>query len=363
MWILPKSLMSLCATATAESTSDSIESLALKYEPLLFARSKPLQSKMLLRKWKQGQFLRLRSGMILNPSLGDLFTGRWTSYLEGSLANHSQQQGSGKEATIPATCSHTSLTESGQLDLPLFSSKTSMESSVPNSGKDGEIQQERRFCSMSSANWKEWVTAQRQEYSVRAKSAHHTSESGSSSLAWPTVTVAEAGKISCCPNYGQLGLSNHPEVHGYSVDREKLAKSGRPDQENHSTDGSRPASLETNWITPQVQDHKHSGTNPTANGQRDLLVNQVNWQSPRSCEWKGNGPKSKQQGLCNQVVPEQSATKATGKLNPRWGETLMGLPVGWTMPSCARPVTIEPTNCDCSGTGSSLQQQSALSVC
>jgi hypothetical protein len=36
-----------------------------------------------------------------------------------------------------------------------------------------------------------------------------------------------------------------------------------------------------------------------------------------------------------------------GKLNPRWVETLMGLPVGWVMPSCASPVTIEPMNCDC----------------
>ena len=35
---------------------------------------------------------------------------------------------------------------------------------------------------------------------------------------------------------------------------------------------------------------------------------------------------------------------SAAKLNPRWVETLMGLPVGWTMPSCASPVTIEPTN-------------------
>ena len=37
--------------------------------------------------------------------------------------------------------------------------------------------------------------------------------------------------------------------------------------------------------------------------------------------------------------------QTTGKLNPRWVETLMGLPVGWTMPSCACAVTIAPTNC------------------
>jgi hypothetical protein len=40
----------------------------------------------------------------------------------------------------------------------------------------------------------------------------------------------------------------------------------------------------------------------------------------------------------------------SGKLNPRWVETLMGLPIGWTMPSCTRPVIIAPMNCDCLGT-------------
>jgi hypothetical protein len=34
---------------------------------------------------------------------------------------------------------------------------------------------------------------------------------------------------------------------------------------------------EANWWTPQCQDSKHSGTNPSSNGDRMLLVNQVNW--------------------------------------------------------------------------------------
>jgi hypothetical protein len=46
-----------------------------------------------------------------------------------------------------------------------------------------------------------------------------------------------------------------------------------------------------------------------------------------------------------------------GKLNPRWVETLMGLPIGWTMPSCTRPVTIAPTSCDSSETESCQQPQ------
>jgi hypothetical protein len=49
--------------------------------------------------------------------------------------------------------------------------------------------------------------------------------------------------------------------------------------------------------------------------------------------------------------------KTTGKLNPRWVETLMGLPIGWTMPSCIRPVTIVPTSCGSLETESCQQQQ------
>jgi hypothetical protein len=47
----------------------------------------------------------------------------------------------------------------------------------------------------------------------------------------------------------------------------------------------------------------------------------------------------------------------SAKLNPRWVEALMGLPIGWTMPSCTRPVTIEPMNCDCLETESSQPPQ------
>jgi hypothetical protein len=52
--------------------------------------------------------------------------------------------------------------------------------------------------------------------------------------------------------------------------------------------------------------------------------------------------------------------QVSGKLNPRWVETLMGLPVGWVMPSCASPVTIEPTNYDSSATESCLPQPREL---
>jgi len=54
--------------------------------------------------------------------------------------------------------------------------------------------------------------------------------------------------------------------------------------------------------------------------------------------------------------------QTAGKLNPRWVETLMGLPVGWTMPSCASPVIPESMSYASSETASSPQSPSELSV-
>ena len=61
------------------------------------------------------------------------------------------------------------------------------------------------------------------------------------------------------------------------------------------------------------------------------------------------------------MIPKLDA-QVGGKLNPRWVETLMGLPVGWTMPSCASPATIAPMNCGCSATELSPPQQNELSL-
>jgi hypothetical protein len=62
-----------------------------------------------------------------------------------------------------------------------------------------------------------------------------------------------------------------------------------------------------------------------------------------------------------QVRLEQVERQQSGKLNPRWVETLMGLPIGWTMPSCTSPQTIAPMSCDSSAMELSRPPQSELS--
>jgi hypothetical protein len=99
----------------------------------------------------------------------------------------------------------------------------------------------------------------------------------------------------------------------------------------------------TSWLTPVVQDSKHSGTNPGPNGQRGLLVNQVNWPTPSTRDYKGangyettlakiaDGKRAQMGQLPNAVM---IANKGTGHLNPDWVEWLMGVPTGWTELGC-----------------------------
>jgi hypothetical protein len=80
------------------------------------------------------------------------------------------------------------------------------------------------------------------------------------------------------------------------------------------------------WATPQAKDHKSGHRHPTIVQYKQLNV--------------------------------EVEARATGKLNPRWVETLMGLPIGWTMPSCTSPQTIAPMSCDSSATELSRPPQS-----
>lgn len=89
----------------------------------------------------------------------------------------------------------------------------------------------------------------------------------------------------------------------------------------------------------------------------DKLDQQVkSWATPATHDGttgtKANSPFKSLVGDVEKITPITH-----GKLNPRWVETLMGLPVGWTMPSCVSPVTIEQTSCDYSAMESFRRQQ------
>jgi len=92
------------------------------------------------------------------------------------------------------------------------------------------------------------------------------------------------------------------------------------------------------WLTPMVQDSKHSGTNSGPNGKRQLLVNQVNWPTPSAHEARlgyqdRSDPTKKgtQESLTTVIVNKAGGRSVcAGHLNPDWVEWLMGVPTGWT---------------------------------
>jgi len=117
------------------------------------------------------------------------------------------------------------------------------------------------------------------------------------------------------------------------------------------------------WRTPSVAEEKNQNTSTQIYLQNQVGATPKSWATPRANKVHPEITEDNRDHLANRNksnLEEEIAGhcgKATGKLNPRWVETLMGLPIGWTMPSCTRPVTIEPMNCDCLETESSQPPQ------
>jgi hypothetical protein len=364
MWILPKQLhTSAYVPDMAALISDSNEQ-SLACELSLLARSKPSPARTWSQRWKRDTWTRHLSGRMLKPSHTPAFTERWTSSLEAIPASPSAPQANGSAQMIPATSGPSSQMELLQCDQNGVSLKTSRDIS-------------RWGCPTSSRTWQEWVTELRGEYSRRLNAERRISGSGCSS--WPTVCANE-------DSYRINGNSQQSRSLSGMARRGEL--SGPADPASRSTDGSRPAS----WATPRTG--KTTDENPETWAKRQAegkvatmpLTAQVKaWATPRSCsamaatittesannpkrflnletqvgrawgtpnarDWMGApGQGCQERGGHRASLPGQiKKTENSGKLNPRWVETLMGLPVGWTMPSCASPVTIEPTNSDCS---------------
>jgi hypothetical protein len=115
------------------------------------------------------------------------------------------------------------------------------------------------------------------------------------------------------------------------------------------------------WRTPSVAEEKNQNTSKQIYLQNQVGAVQKRWPTPASSTGQGGAHGLGGGSGANATLKTIGmAEMGTGKLNPRWVETLMGLPVGWTMPSCACPVTIAPTNFAFSETESSQPPQNEL---
>jgi len=206
---------------------------------------------------------------------------------------------------------------------------------------------------MSSESWKAWVTEQRQEYSQRLKSARLTRESESSSLAWPTASVAGCVEGGVVSNVEMTST-------GFKATRESGISYGAKLRDAVETYEKK------NWATPQTFDsnnivrtpEKLAQTRAEKNAGCMNLREQVhypemdhsrkaakNWPTVTVGEEKYRIKGNSQASKCLSAMaargelghPDQANHSTTGKsqgsqgkLNPDWVEQLMGLPVGWT---------------------------------
>jgi hypothetical protein len=112
------------------------------------------------------------------------------------------------------------------------------------------------------------------------------------------------------------------------------------------------------WSTPRTGATESSRPNNKGGIPLADQAKREQWGTPTARDHKsGRGNEDRQYKELTPMVERQQ----TGKLNPRWVETLMGLPIGWTMPSCTSPQTIAPMSCDSSAMELSLPPQSELS--
>ena len=311
MWILPSHTL-VSAPDTGASTSESDKSLATVCERLLTVKSKPSRASYFSRAWRAGNLIRLRSGLISGLSLGRSSEESLSS-VGASLAPHFPPPESVEPTPTQDTSSLTYSTGSGDPDLPLFSWRTSRASSRPNSrATGGATPPALRFCSMSSESWSAWVTEQRRDYS-RRQSMRERHTSASASLSWPTASARDSkggyqgGRI----RNGKLSMDTlDVAVQAYR----EGGILGPPAPANRSMTGNHPESC---WATPNAGD-----------GKAGMAVGR------------------KQKSLGQDVSQAEGGYLEKAKLNPRWTETLMGLPIGWLMPSCARPAIPAGTSFD-----------------
>jgi hypothetical protein len=300
MWILPRQLHTSAFVPDTEALISDLNEQSQLCGQSLLVRSKPLPARTWSLKWKRDSWTALLSGRILKPSRGQSFVTEWVSSAAAILASRSQPPENDSAKTTHATSGLGSQMELFPCDPEPACSRMSRGTSASDSEK-------------SSKTWKELVTKRRSEFSQRVKSVRPTNAKESSS--WPTSSTRDhkggysGGRI----RNGKISMDT------LDVAVQAHTEGGLADQGNRNTVGSRQES----WATATVSTGAHR--------QKD-----------------------------GSMIPKLDS-QVGGKLNPRWVETLMGLPVGWTMPSCQSPVTIAQTNSDSSETELSQPPQSERS--
>lgn len=356
-WILPRQLHTLaCALDTEALNLDSNEQSQVCAQSL-FVRSKPSPSAIWLRKWKRDSWTRHLSGRILRPSIGNRFATEWTSSLGATHASPSVQQASDLEVKTPGI--------SGRISQEAFQFFNQESASLKTSRATLPV-----GCITFCATWEDWVTEQRGAYSARLNAEHRTNASGCSSWPSPVASEVRQGFQDC-----SRGMKGSQESLTTVVIKSWPTPNAADSLQGGTTQGSRkdpnrsiaiygppapaiistPGSRSELWATPRAG--KTTDENPETWAKRQAKGDVATMPLTAQVKtWQTATVSTEAHRQKDGSMIDKLDRQVNGKLNPRWVETLMGLPVGWTMPSCASPVTIERMNSDSSVTVLSQQQ-------
>jgi len=417
VWILPPPLSSVFAQDTPGSNLASSELLADRAASSLTQRSKLSPSKTWLQRFKRGSFPLLRSGAICEASREKRFTEWWTSSVAGTPVLPSVPPGNGPEKPIPGTSGPTSGRRSEQSTLASFSSRTSKATSRLDSQQSsatwkkmvtkrrGDYSLRKKLAPLTGGNGSSSWGTPRVTTNGGSPSPQCTGNGSrledQVAMVWPTPTAPRphdtentAGQYFPSQNqkdlvwaacmwptpaardyrtpYAETGLVRAdgkprldllPDAVRYEVlfcrkaawrGLRSSSPHGPPGPESPSGNGNPPGQ----WPTPRAYSFAEShtpGLTPLDIRVRGMYPdNPRYWASPHANCTTGAGNQGRQGG-------ENLQTQAKGKLNPRWVETLMGLPVGWTMPSCADLGIVVSTSSGSSATESCPQPQNGPS--
>jgi len=320
VWIIPNNFRACPSARDTAASSLDLNEQAFACGQSLMWRGKHSPQRTWSQRLKREKWLRLLSGRMLRPSLTQTFTAEWASCLPVTHASRSARQAKEKEKQTSATCGHSLQGELPLASPDLCSAKMS---------RDTLPLGLRTFL----ATWEQWVTATRQDYLARRKSAQHTEGSGFSG--WPTPAAHE-------PRLGYQNRNNGKKGSQKSLTT-VVIEAGQPDQGNPSTDGRNAE----RWPTPLENDHWITNQPRKDNRQEQLPQMVQKWPTPLEDDANNVNPSDKRRP----TLITHTSKKHGGKLNPNWVEQLMGLDPGRTQ------LPTEWTGCDSLATESCHKQQ------
>lgn len=264
-----------CAPVSADSSSASALPNPARAQSLTW-RGKPLPPQAWSRRWRQGGFIRHLSGLTLPVSTLDRGVAAFIASLPVTRASPTASPERAQGPTTTGSSSTRSSASSPSAGLIVCSARTSRGTPTGSSPP-------------SSRHWKRWVTALRQEYSLRPASVPVTGESDCSS--WPTPmagTPAQNGNNAA----GNSDFSRRTmDLHAQWRTPSDISKRGGSQHPDKRIAGGHVVNLEDqaeHWATPCARDHfpPHAPEYVAAkkaqgHGMRNLNDEAAHWPTPQ----------------------------------------------------------------------------------